>query len=92
MKGRRWFPGFCAMTVLAATTMFLPPRHARAALCVGDCNGDGMVAVYELVKGVNITLGILPLSECGAMDSNGDVTVTVDELVTAVTRALDGCP
>jgi len=77
-----------AMSFFVRTTVLAE----KANLCVGDCNGDGMVAVDELVKGVNITLGTLPLSECGAMDFNGDVAVTVDELVTAVTRALDGCP
>jgi len=72
---------FVSTTLLAKTT----------GLCAGDCNVDRMVTVDELVKAVNITLGILPLSECPASDSNGDVAVTVDELATAVAHALDGC-
>ena len=30
--------------------------------CVGDCNGDGMVSVDEMVEGVRISLGEAPLS------------------------------
>ena len=30
---------------------------ASAQTCVGDCNGDGMVAINELITGVNIALG-----------------------------------
>ena len=60
--------------------------------CTGDCNEDGLVTVDELVKGVNIALSLLPVTDCTAFDRNGDGTVTVDELVTAVNAALTGCP
>lgn len=59
--------------------------------CAGDCNGDGMVTVDEIVTGVNIVLGTYPVSSCPAADVNGDGSVTVDELLQAVARALDGC-
>jgi len=62
------------------------------ATCVGDCDEDGSVTVDELVKGVNIALGNLEVSECPAFDKNGDGSVTVDELVTGVNNALNGCP
>ena len=39
--------------------------------CVGDCNGDGMVSVDEMVEGVRISLGEAPLSQCPAFDANG---------------------
>jgi len=55
---------------------------------VGDCDGDGRVAVDELVKGVNIALGTASLQTCPAFDSNGDRLVTIDELQQAVNRAL----
>ncbi len=61
-------------------------------LCVGDCDGNGEVAVNELVTGVNIALGSLPLSSCGAFDSNGDEDVAVNELLQGVNAALNGCP
>jgi hypothetical protein len=71
-----------------------PPfaRGAFASACLGDCNGDGEVTVDELIRGVNIALGSLPLSECPVFDGNEDGSVTVDELITAVNNALSGCP
>lgn len=65
---------------------------AGAAGCTGDCGGDGTVTVDELVKGVNIALGLTALSECPVFDSGRDGTVTVDELVQAVNYALGSCP
>jgi hypothetical protein len=40
---------------------------------------------------VNIGLGIEDVASCAAADSNGDSDVTVDEIVSAVSNALDGC-
>jgi len=65
-----------------------PPRSA----CVGDCNSDGMVAVNELVIGVNIALEIFTLDSCPSFDSGGSGSVGIDELIQAVGFALDGCP
>ena len=62
------------------------------AECTGDCNGDGVVAVNELVAGVNIALGSAAVSSCPAFDANGDGQVTVNELIQAVNAALNGCP
>lgn len=59
--------------------------------CVGDCNGDGMVVVSEIVTLVNIALGNTPLSNCTAGDANGDGTIEINELVQAVDNALNGC-
>jgi hypothetical protein len=59
--------------------------------CVGDCAGNGSVAIDELVLGVNIALGNQPVSRCTAMDGSGDGSVTIDELTRAVLAALDGC-
>jgi hypothetical protein len=41
---------------------------------------------------VNIALGEAPLSQCEAGDGNGDNEITVDEILTAVNNALQGCP
>jgi hypothetical protein len=60
--------------------------------CVGDCSGDGMVTVDELLTMVNIALGNAPISECPAGDANNDMQITVDEILTAVNNALNGCP
>ena len=63
------------------------------SLCPGDCNGDGQVTVSELVLGVNLALGVLPLAECPAIDATGEGRATVTDLVAAVAAALAGaCP
>jgi hypothetical protein len=66
--------------------------EGTAPVCTGDCNQDGLVTVDELVKGVNIALGLLPVEDCTSFDRNEDGSVTVDELVIAVNAALVGCP
>ena len=76
----------CALGALLASA------PAQAQQCVGDCNGDGMVAINELITGVNIALGSAPVSSCPAIDANGDGEVTINELIAAVNNALGGCP
>ena len=63
-----------------------------AMRCVGDCDGDGHVAINELIAGVGVALGTQPLDACIAFDANHSGTVTIDELIAAVTNALSGCP
>ena len=60
-------------------------------ICVGDCSANGLVTVNELVTGVNLALGRMPVSACGVFDVDGDGTVSIDELVGAVADALQGC-
>jgi len=62
------------------------------AQCPGDCSGDRLVTVSELIRAVNIALGALPLSECMAADRDGDGTIVIAELIAAVNSALQGCP
>lgn len=74
--------------------LFAPVLRAPSGLadaCVGDCNGDGKVAINELIAGVGIALGQQPVSACASLDRNGDGAVTVGELIAAVGSALDGC-
>jgi Protein of unknown function (DUF1566)/NHL repeat len=59
--------------------------------CIGDCDNGGAVTVDELVKGINIALGTLPLDQCPQFDCNGTGQVTVDCVITAVSAALNGC-
>jgi hypothetical protein len=40
---------------------------------------------------VNIALGNSPISDCLRGDANRDGQVTVDEILTAVNNALNGC-
>jgi hypothetical protein len=58
--------------------------------CVGDCDRSCEVDVSELVAGVGIALGDA-MGACSEFDRNGDGRVTVDELITAVNNARDGC-
>ncbi len=59
--------------------------------CFGDCNGDGRVAVSELITAVNGALSG-NISACPAADRDGNGRITVPELITAVNNALSGCP
>ena len=63
--------------------------HSNA--CVGDCSGDGVVTVGEILTMVDIALGNAGLSSCQAGDQSGDRQITVDEILTAVDHALNGC-
>lgn len=65
---------------------------AASAACIGDCDGDGAVAINELIVGVNIALGLAGVGTCGELDANADGAVAIGELITAVNGALDGCP
>jgi len=69
-----------------------PTATPGVSTCVGDCNGDGSVTVDEIITGVNIALGITPVSACLVLDANDDGSVTVDEILQAVNNALNGCP
>lgn len=80
---------FLARLVMALALAGAAPRPARA--CVGDCNDDGKVPVNELVMGVGIALGQSSIAGCTALDRDEDDAVGVDELVAAVSSAIDGC-
>ena len=73
----------------AAGTPVIPTAPPSA--CIGDCNSDGQITVDELVKGVNIALGLTTPDVCPAFDCNGNQKVTVDCLVKAVSASLNGC-
>ena len=60
--------------------------------CIGDCDDDHRVSINELIKGVLIALGNIPVQDCSTFDANHDQRVTVAELILAVGAALEGCP
>jgi len=68
-----------------------PTATPNGGGCVGDCDGNGMVTINDLILGVNIALGFQPVSACPAFDPDGGGTVTVDELIQGVNNALNGC-
>lgn len=86
MISHRWLwtaLGLCAVAVATSQA---------AADCVGDCNGDGMVGISELVLAVNIAGGSRDVGDCPRADANSNGVVAINELVTAVNNALFGCP
>jgi hypothetical protein len=77
----------CFALLLALTLTAAP-----VAACTGDCRADGAVTIDELLNGVNIALGNMPVSVCQAADPNRSGSVAISELVSAVQAALNGCP
>jgi YVTN family beta-propeller protein len=59
--------------------------------CAGDCNYDRGVTVEEIVTGVRVAKGEVPMTGCETLDTDANQQVTVDELVAAVRVALQGC-
>jgi uncharacterized repeat protein (TIGR01451 family) len=73
-----------------AFTMSLCPAAAQS--CPGDCNGEGVVDVPDMIKAANIALDAADISTCEAADSNGDHKVTITDIVAAGNSLLHGCP
>lgn len=80
-----------------ATPKPRPPSALRGqgggfVSCTGDCDGDETVTVAELVTMIAIVLGERPPSDCMSGDENGDLLISVNEIVAAVDNLLNGCP
>lgn len=59
--------------------------------CLGDCDGDRVVSISNLLECVNVALqGPDAAGSCAACSSRGD-RVSVGDLVGAVANALSGC-
>jgi hypothetical protein len=83
--------GMCTLLNAVGTPT---PTPTPPGECIGDCNGDSVVTIDELIRGVNIDLGSADLGTCprfnccGQLGScNPDITC----LVRAVGNALYGC-
>jgi hypothetical protein len=74
-----------------ATPIATPTRTSPPPSCTGDCDGDGAVAINELIAGVNIALGNQPVSSCASFDADHDGQVAINELIAAVNNALGTC-
>lgn len=77
--------------VTAAVEPTATPTPRASPTCPGDCDGNGAVTVNELIRGVNIALGMLPLVDCPVLDSNADDMIAINDLIAAVNAALAGC-
>jgi len=67
-----------------------PTPTATGAPCAGDCNDDHVVSIDELITGVNIALGSLPVDACPAFE-NAQGEVDIAQLIKGVSGALNGC-
>ncbi|MBI1815023.1 MAG: hypothetical protein HYR72_08605 [Deltaproteobacteria bacterium] len=79
-------------TPTSTTAPTTTPTTPTTGTCVGDCGNDGAVTVEELIRGVNIALGVAPLSDCPQFDADHSTDVTVEELIQGVNIALTHCP
>lgn len=80
---------------------------AQVGECMGDCDGNGVVRVNELIRLVNAAQSVAcltaphcpPPDPCLALDRNDDGVIAVNELtsaihhiVEAVGNSMSGCP
>lgn len=75
--------------LLASILALLMAERGVAQTAVGDCNGDLLVTIDEIVVGVNIALGQADLAACPAFDADGDDEVAIDEIIIAVNALLN---
>jgi cysteine-rich repeat protein len=75
---------------MASETPVATPTEPSAA-CAGDCDGDGSVAINELITGVGIALDSQGLGVCPSFDPSGNGEVEINELIASVNAALNGC-
>ncbi len=87
-----------AVVVVAPTPTPMPtptstasPTPTVVSRCEGDCDGNGLVTIDELVTMVGVALELRSVTDCLAGDRDGNGLVTVDEIIAAVNRALLGC-
>ena len=69
-------------------TATVTPTQGR---CPGDCDGDLLVDVSELIRGVNIALGRPGLAQCIQFDVDRDGSVGIAELIAAINAANTNC-
>lgn len=71
-------------------TVLEDPGTVAGGALIGDCNGDGAVAVNELQLVRNIFLSLTPVSACLAADANVDGIVDITEVQNATNNLLNG--
>ncbi len=85
-------PPGCAHEGPPFTATLGPMATPEPVVCIGDCNGDGVVRIDELISGVNIGLNGDPGGACPAVDCNSPLDIFIPCIVIAVNNALAGCP
>jgi DNA-binding beta-propeller fold protein YncE len=89
-SGSKCIAGLAGLA-LAMALLGAPRNVSAQSSCLGDCDGSDEVNITDLIIGVNIALGLAPISTCPAFN-NGSGMVTIDVLITAVNNSLFGCP
>jgi hypothetical protein len=85
-------PTATLMTAATETPTVTPTGTPGQPLaCVADCNNNGSVALDEVIRAVNISLGTVELATCEAADADRDGFAAIDELVRAVASSVNGC-
>ena len=79
------------MTIVDEVPAPTPTPTPVARVCVGDCDGSGVVAVNEIVALVTIALGNAQPAACPHGIPDG-VQVDIVLLIQTVNSALLGCP
>ncbi len=91
----RTIPVIALVALCAASSAATTPT-AAANTCIGDCNGNGVVAINELVTAVNIDLGLAEIDACPALSCDGAVELAshpgIGCSIAAVNNLLNGCP
>jgi hypothetical protein len=75
-----------------AVCLVVLARRVPALACIGDCNADGHVDADELSICVTIHFGSRPPTDCPTADDDQDGSVSISELIRAVTSSANGCP
>ena len=97
-----------AAVLLCAVLLIGSSAQGQGSGCAGDCNGDGLVRINELVRLVGAALTLLcpipepefcPRDTCLNVDVNGNGTISANELTFAIYRivgavgnSVGGCP
>ena len=79
------------IAIETALVLILTMRPVDAQQCVGDCDGDSTVEINELVRGVNINLGLQAIDVCPVFDCEDTGTAPVSCLIRGVNNSLNGC-
>ena len=74
-------------TPTATESASAPTPTPMAEVCAGDCSGDGVVTVDELITGATIALGERATADCPSFDEIRNDRVEVDELLGAIRNA-----
>jgi len=77
------------LIVAAAVAFFNATPASVYAVCVGDCDGNGTVAINEVQACIDIFLATQTLSRCANCDQNGDRTVSISDVQAAINSFLD---